>query len=96
MFDKTPRKHDIPRHYYEFCTIKAMRSVRVMLHPCPAHFKTATTCYENFKTFKILVAFPRHATSWEDLCTTTADKGRVLYEFTKKVGGAKLVGSTRV
>ena len=90
MFDKKLRMHDIPRHYYEFCTTSYDLS-KSYAPPMPRPLLrqgVAMTCYENFKPFKILVAFPRHATSREDFCTTTTDIGQVLYEFTKKVGGA--------
>ena len=88
MFDKTQRMHDITtssvgqfklRDQYELCSAHAPPTLR---------WRVATTCYENFKPFKILVACRGKAASWEDFCTTTADIGRVLYEFTKNVGGA--------
>ena len=37
---------------------------------------TTTTCYENFKPFKILVAFPRHATSCYELVRLVYDNHR--------------------
>ena len=75
MFDKTPRTHDIPRHNYEFSTISyEIRTSYAPLMPFPVYdgelLRLATRI---LKPFKILVAFPRHATSCYEL-------GRLVYD----------------
>ena len=49
--------------------------IRDQYELCSSHFKTAS-CYENFKPFKILVAFPRQATSYGELRRVVYDNRR--------------------